>query len=134
MTTTFEGPGTDTHSLSFTDRTWNVITAMAEANTDGNRSRFLELLVQQAALMPEEYGLVPPGEEIVKKTIPERVWGAISRLADANTQGDRGRLIALLAAEAQIRPQMFGLKESREEPEPSVSATMAARLSQEVGA
>ena len=49
--------GADNHSLSFPDKTWQVIDELAAINTNGNRSRLLALLAHQAAMIPEAFGL-----------------------------------------------------------------------------
>lgn len=49
--------GTDTHSLTFPDKTWAVIDKLASANTDGNRSRLLAMLAHQADMVPDAFGL-----------------------------------------------------------------------------
>lgn len=48
--------GTDTHSLTFSEKTWQVIDRLAQVNTDGNRSRLLALLAHRADLLPEQFG------------------------------------------------------------------------------
>lgn len=57
QTKAYEAPGTDTHSLSFQDRTWEVITKLADANTGGNKSRLLTMLAHQASMAPDQFGL-----------------------------------------------------------------------------
>lgn len=51
--------GTDNHTLSFPDKTWEVIDKLASANTGGNRSRLLAMLAHQAAMIPDAFGLKP---------------------------------------------------------------------------
>lgn len=48
--------GAQTHSLSFPDKTWDVIEELAKQNTGGNKSRLLQMLVHQAAMIPDAFG------------------------------------------------------------------------------
>ena len=70
LTAEVEQNGANTHSISFPDKTWQVIDMLANLNTEGNRSRLLSMLAHQAAMMPETFGLKTEDEE----------------------EGDRGRL------------------------------------------
>jgi hypothetical protein len=55
--------GANTHSISFPDKTWQVIESLANLNTEGNRSRLLAMLAHQAAMMPETFGLKTEQDE-----------------------------------------------------------------------
>lgn len=50
-------PNIDTHSLSFSEKTWQVIARLAEANTDGNKSKLLTMLAHHADMVPDAFGI-----------------------------------------------------------------------------
>lgn len=48
-------------------------------------------------------------------SFPDKTWKVIDSLASMNTEGNRSRLLAMLAHQAAMMPETFGLKTEKDE-------------------